>query len=165
MQADLLGATQNQGYSFRLLGGFSLLQGTFSCPLVPAANLGLDHARRLRCQPSLSLARLERSPARPEAERLGRSGGRASESTRSKHGGRTFAPQIQRGGLAESRGGLPLSHEDLEPRPWLLPAPQRGSRTKKMLLGCHQINDQTWVRPLDYPKSTEMFTEAATTAE
>ena len=131
MQAGSLGATQNPGYSFRLLGGFCLLQGTFSCPLVPAANLGLDHARSLRCQLSLSLARLERSPARPEAERLGRSGGRASESTRSKHGGRTFAPQVQRGGLAESRGGLPLSQEDLEPRPWLLPALQRGSRTKK----------------------------------
>ena len=54
--------------------------------------------------------------------------------------------------VAEPRSGLPLPQEDLEPRPWLVPAPQRGSRTKKMLLGCHPINDQTWGQPLALPE-------------
>jgi len=55
--------------------------------------------------------------------------------------------------VAEPRGGLPLPQEDLEPRPWLRPAPQRGSRTKKVRLGCHQIHDQAWGRPLALPEN------------
>src|SRR6516162_3895203 len=143
MQAGSLGATQNPGYSFRLLGGFSLLQGTFSCPLVPAANLGLDHARSLRCQLSLSLARLERSPARPEAERLGQSGGRASESARSI--GRCHLPLKSKDVVVAEpmRVASLCTGKTSNLVRWLLPARQCGSRAKKMRLGCHQINDQT----------------------
>jgi hypothetical protein len=49
MQADSLGAIENLGYSFRLLGGFSLYWVTFACPLTSRANLGLDRTCGLRC--------------------------------------------------------------------------------------------------------------------
>ena len=106
--------------------------------------LGLDRARGLRCQPSLSLARLERSPARPQAERLGRSGGRASASARSKHGGRHLPLESKEVVVAE-----PPRRPPSAPRRPRTSSTAAASATawvfnQKMLLGCHQINAQTW---------------------
>jgi hypothetical protein len=64
MQADSLGAIQNPGDPSGRLEVFPVQGASFS-PLVPAATSAWVVRCGWRFQPRLSLARLERSPARP----------------------------------------------------------------------------------------------------